>query len=285
MLSYRYMPMWMKDNLQGMTKTDNETIFQDYMVAPQKMNMAMHMFGVMHATSNRLTLMVMMNVISKDTELLTKMGQSFSTKSSGFGDIKLTALYGLFNKNRQSLHLNVGLSIPTGSIDEKSDTPAGDNMQLPYPMQIGSGTWDILPGFTYLGQTDHISWGAQLLGAIRLGENQRGYSFGNQLNINGWIAYKMSNWWSASFWLNANTVGKIGGNDEMLNPMMVTTVNTENSGGESVSGYLGINFFDRQGIFKGHRLAVEYGIPIYLHVHGIQMAAQSILTVGWQLAF
>lgn len=284
MLSYRYMPMWMKDNLQGSDEIGNEAIFQNYMVAPQEMTMSMHMFGIMHAPSDKLTLMAMANFIKNDMELLTQMGQSFSTKSSDFGDIKLTALYGLFNNNRQSLHLNAGLSIPTGSITEKDDTPAGENMQLPYPMQIGSGTWDILPGLTYLGQSDQLSWGAQASGNIRLGENDRGYALGNQLNLTGWVAYQLSDWWSASFRLKGNTTEKIGGADEMLNPMMVTTADTDNFGGESIFACLGVNFYVREGLFTGQRLAVEYGLPFYQNLNGPQMAAQGMLILGWQWA-
>jgi len=285
MLSYRFMPMWMKDNLKGSDKISNEEIFQNYMVAPQKMNMQMHMLGVMYAPSDKLTLMAMGNFIKNDMDLQTRMGMVFSTKSSGFGDVKVSALYGLFNKNRQTMHLNLGVSIPTGSITEKGDTPAGENMQLPYPMQIGSGTWDIMPGLTYLGETDKISWGVQALGTLRLGENARGYAFGNQLNLTGWVAYQLSDWWSTSFRLNGSSTGKIEGTDEMLNPMMVTTADTNNFGGESLLGYLGVNFYVREGVLKGHRLAVEYGLPFYQNLNGPQMAMQSMLMVGWQLAF
>jgi len=39
--------------------------------------------------------------------------------------------------------------------------------RLPYPMQIGSGTFDLYPGLTYTGQRDQAGWGGQVLATIR----------------------------------------------------------------------------------------------------------------------
>ncbi len=53
-------------------------------------------------------------------------------------------------RQRQQREANLGLTLyfPTGSIDERGATPMGPNMQLPYPMQLGSGTYDLEPSFT-----------------------------------------------------------------------------------------------------------------------------------------
>jgi hypothetical protein len=48
---------------------------------------------------------------------------------------------------RHRLLLKGGLGLPTGSIDATMD-----GVPLEYPMQLGSGTVSLLPGFTYLGQ-------------------------------------------------------------------------------------------------------------------------------------
>ncbi len=284
MLSYRYMPMWMNGNLQGSKAISNEQIYQSYMVAPQQMMMRMHMFGIMHATSDRLTLMAMGSYLTNNMDLRSKMGMNFTTIGQGFGDVKVTALYSLLNRNQQSVHVNVGVSIPTGSITEKDDTPAEKDMQLPYPMQVGSGTWDVLPGLTYLGQADALSWGGQLMGTLRLGENDQGYALGNGLQLTAWAAHPWCDWLSSSLRVQGATAGKISGRDAMLKPMMVTTADPANSGGQQVMGYIGTNFYVRQGLFTGHRLAVEFGIPLYQHPNGIQMQTRSVFTLGWQWA-
>jgi len=42
--------------------------------------------------------------------------------------------------------------------NERDDTPAGSNQKLPYPMQLGSGTIDLLPAIIYIGQTDKFQY-------------------------------------------------------------------------------------------------------------------------------
>ncbi|MEX2565433.1 MAG: hypothetical protein WD431_05790, partial [Cyclobacteriaceae bacterium] len=161
MFSYRFMPMWMEDNLKSTDDISNEDIYQSFMVAPQKMQMNMHMLGGMYAPSDRITLMVMGNYISNSMDLRTGMGIDFTTESSGLGDVTVSSLIKIMNSNRQSLHGNVGISIPTGDIDQRDETPMMNDAQLAYPMQLGSGTWDPSLGLTYLGQSDKFSWGAQ----------------------------------------------------------------------------------------------------------------------------
>ena len=285
MVSYRYMRMHMRDNLNGTDELTNEEILAEYMVAPQEMTMSMHMVGVMYAPTDQLTLMAMANYLTNDMDLRTGMGVGFSTTGQGLGDTRVSALYGLFNRNQQSMHLNFGLSIPTGSITERDATPAEADAPLPYPMQAGSGTWELLPGLTYLGQADRISWGAQASGTIRLGENDRGYAFGDLLNTTGWLAYRWDDWWSVSVRVGGSTVGTIEGQDEELNPIMVTTADTNNFGGQRVDGLLGINFYVAEGYWLGHRLAAEFGVPLYQNLNGPQMATRSVLTLGWQWSF
>ena len=285
MLSYRYMRMSMQDNLNGTQELTNEAVFADYMVAPQEMSMTMHMVGIMYAPTDRLTLMAMANYLTNDMDLRTRMGMNFTTVGQGFGDARVSALYGLFNQNQQSMHVSLGVSIPTGSIRERDATPMEADMQLPYPMQTGSGTWDILPGITYLGQVERVSWGAQASGLLYLGENNRGYTLGDQLNATGWIAYRWSDWWSISFRLAGSTAKNLEGWDEELNLMMVTTADPDNFGGQRLTGHLGMNFYVPEGYLYNHRLAVEFGLPLYQNLNGPQMGLQSVLTLGWQWAF
>ena len=45
---------------------------------------------------------------------------------------------------------------------------ARPTLRLPYAMQLGTGTFDLLPGLTYSGHKDAWSWGGQYSAAIRL---------------------------------------------------------------------------------------------------------------------
>ena len=282
MVSYRYMRMGMQDNLNSTNRLTNEAVLTNFMVAPQQMTMTMHMVGVMHALTDRLTLMAMARYLTNNMNLRTRMGMNFTTVGQGFGDTRVSAIYGLFTRGKQTMHFNLGVSIPTGSISERDATSMEADVQLPYPMQTGLGTWDVLPGLTYLGQGDHLSWGAQAMGTLRMGENDRGYSLGNQLDGTGWVAYRWNHWWSTSLRLAGSTVGTVDGRDEELNPMMVTTADPNNFGGQQLAGLLGVNFYVHEGYLYNHRLAVEAGVPLYQNLNGSQMAVQSVFTLGWQ---
>ncbi|MDN3594127.1 transporter [Zunongwangia endophytica] len=287
MFSYRYMNMDMEGLNKGSDGISQESVLNDYMVSPVSMDMNMHMLGAMYAPSDYFTLMVMANVIENDMQLINKMGKSFTTSSSGFGDLKLSGMFKVYDQNQQSIHLTAGLSIPTGSIDQKDVTPmsAPMEMPLPYPMQIGSGTWDPKLAVTYLLQGQVLSFGSQVNGVLRLGENDHDYRFGNQLSWNNWIAAKLLNSLSVSARVEAKTVGEIDGSYEELNPMMVTTANTQNQGCQYLNSAFGANFYIPKGAFKNVRLGVEYTLPIYQDLNGIQLKNDGSWTLGLQYSF
>lgn len=289
MFSYRYMYMNMSDLLQRTSAVNNSYAHDaGYMVTPLKMPMQMHMLGVMYAVSNKVTLSAMMNYITNNMDLQMRMPSGmtskFSTKSNGLGDLKLGLLYKFINKNKNSLHGIVGLSIPTGTIEAEDETPMSSpsKVQLPYPMQIGSGTYDLDLGFTYLGQTTDFSWGSQLKATYRFGKNEYEYSLGNKYSFNNWFAYKTNNWLSFSGRLEGLVVESINGANPNLMPMMVTTADTSNSGGTFINAGVGFNLYAFKGSLKNVRFGFEYALPIYQEVIGIQLAQQQTITAGIQ---
>src|SRR5204862_48344 len=109
MFSYSYMSMMMKDNLAGISKINDDEIFQgktdgiEYRMSPQKMQMDMHMLMAMYGVSGSFTVMAMANyqVMSMDMMMYAatmtmengqKMEMSsriMSTRSTGIGDVKV----------------------------------------------------------------------------------------------------------------------------------------------------------------------------------------------------
>jgi hypothetical protein len=148
------MPMRMTGNRDGTDELPAASVLARFPVAPLRMQMSMHMVGAMVAPSERLTLMGMLPIIDRAMDHRTRAGGQFATSAAGVGDIKLAALLRLFNRDGQAMHVNLGLSVPTGAIDETDVTPASapSAAVLPYPMQLGSGTWDVTPGVTLLGR-------------------------------------------------------------------------------------------------------------------------------------
>ena len=107
--------------------------------------------------------------------------EDFTIISEGFGDIELGATWLHRLNQNNSILVNLGLSLPTGSIDEVGRTPKDANVdtQLPYTMQLGSGTYDIKPSVVYSGTASEWTYGANLNMTIRTGKNDRDYRLGN----------------------------------------------------------------------------------------------------------
>lgn len=284
MFSYKYMPMWMEGSLNESDAVSNATVFENYMAAPQKMQMDMHMLGAMYAPSEKITLMGMVHYLSNSMALKTKMGMAFNTESKGFGDMSIAALINLAQLPHQSVHAMLGISIPTGNIDQRGNTPMMANAQLAYSMQLGSGTWDPILGITYLGQSDNFSWGAQLKQTIRWGKNNEAYQLGNHFRTVGWAAIKLNKNFSFSGSLRYTKLSSISGSDKDMNPVMMPLFSTENSGRSQTDAGVGINFYIPEGPLKNLRFATEILLPITQRVNGIQMENTSLATFGIQYA-
>lgn len=289
MLSYRYMQMRMSGNRIGHEGVSNQEVLNRYRVAPTDMAMQMHMLGLMWAPSDRVTLMAMLPVMRKDMNHRMRTGLTFRTHSDGIGDLKLSALIPVYHRAgervRQHVHLNAGLSFPIGEIDEHGDLPTGPNQRLPYPMQLGSGTWDLLPGITYTGQTENWSWGAQGLLTLRPGRNHIGYSLGNEYEITAWGARKWADWLSQSAGIRYRIWQNIGGRDPGLNPLMVPTADPDSRGGKRLDFLFGVNLYMPKTFLKGQRLAIDFGIPVMQSLDGPQLETDWYFTAGWQAAF
>lgn len=286
MFSYRFMRMDMDGNRDDSDRVSTSKVLKDYMIAPQSMTMDMHMLGAMYGVNDDVTVMLMVPYLDVEMDHVTRMGAKFTTRTNGIGDVKLSGLVRVQEWNGGQLSLNAGISIPTGSIDEKDDTPAGVNQHLPYPMQLGSGTYDLMPGLTYLGNNDMLSWGAQGVGTIRLSDNDNDYSLGDRFNLTSWIVKEWTSQFSSSLRVNGEWWGNIDGNDRKLSPMapnMVPTADPDKRAGRRFDLLVGASFSPASGWFAGQRIAAEFGAPVYQNLDGPQLETDWTVTVGWQL--
>lgn len=290
MFSYRYMFMQMQGSRDGTDRIGDSQIVsptgEGFIVTPTKMDVEMHMFGAMYAINERVTVMGMLPYIIKDMEHLTRSGARFSTQSEGIGDLKTTALVRLLNTPSQALHLNLGFSLPTGSTDKRDDNPRCQMMancpaQLPYPMQIGSGTVDPSVGITWRGDQQTWSWGAQAMGTFRLGHNDQGYSQGELYEATVWAAKPVSRALSLSARLAGRETTNYDGEDEDLevsNTNFITTGETNLRGGTRADVGLGVNW----SVGGGVRLALEALYPFYQDLDGPQLESDGMVLVGVQ---
>ncbi len=285
MASYRFGYMRMKGNRDGTRRLSKGRVLQDYPVTPTDMDVWVHMFGLMYAPTDWVTIATMLPWIQKSMDHVTRMGTGFTTTSNGIGDLKLAGLFRLFDGERHHLHLNFGWSFPTGQVRAKDTTPAG-RQTLPFPMQIGSGTFDMLPGLTYMGHTDRFSWGSQLVGTYRIGRNESDWTASDRVDFTGWLAYPWTNWLSTSGRFRMSWWSDYGGNqDRPPSSNVVPTADPNLRGGAAFELLGGINLSLPLGPLGKHRFAIEAGAPVEQWLDGPQLESDWRVVVGWQRAF
>ncbi len=311
MLSYRNMTMDMEGSRDGTTALTPETIATTvanpffgaagqpptFRVVPIQMSMDMHMVVGMYGLTDRVTLMAMTSYVKNDMDHLTFMGGmgtavrgGFTTQSKGWGDSSVLAIVGLDDgsKHTRQINLNVGLTLPTGSTSETDQilTPMGatPSPRLPYPMQLGTGTYDFTPGLTYFDRQGKIGWGAQASARVPLGENSDGYKRGNMGSATAWLAYEPAYWISFSGRLKAQSQGAILGQDPLI-MAPVQTADPDNHGGQTLDALFGVNLAGQTGALRGQKLAIEYGLPLSRDLNGPQLETDNTLMIGWQKSF
>ncbi len=299
MFSYRFMHMEMAGIIDGTEKIEAQHVYQAYVMSPHHMRMDMHMLMAMYGISNRFTLMAMgnYNVNSMTMTMMPTAGMDMSHMqgmdmesqhmdmrmyTSGIGDTKLTLLYGLFRSSKHQFVLSGGLSLPTGSIEKKGgEHSMYPGVRFPYAMQLGSGTWDILPGLTYVHQNGGFSWSSQLSGIVRTGSNAVGYQLGNQVTSTTWAAYQWFPCISSSLRVEGTLSEKTFGFDPSLSPTMEPAADPSTYGGRYLNAFLGINFYLRKGLLAGSKWSLEGGIPFYHYSNGPQMTTQTVLWAAY----
>jgi hypothetical protein len=287
MVTYRLMQMDMDGLRSNTSRIDSSST--GFNMNPQQMDMQMHMLSMMYGFTDKVTLMYMLPVnalsmtseASMNTGMMTMTGQG-TTEASGIGDVKLSALY----QHNQSTIFNLGLSIPTGSIDETDTTAMGalnnsGDIQLAYPMQLGSGTYDFLPAVTYTSASAGKSWGLQANAVFRLGENDRNYTLGNRYQMNSWYVLSLNQKSSASMRLSYEKWDNIDGADTELNAMMMPTANPDLRAGQQATIFSGVKY----SFVKGQDFGIEIGVPVYQKLDGPQLETDLVMNLGWQMIF
>jgi hypothetical protein len=289
MLSYRYMRMRMNGNRDNDDRVGANRVLDQFPVAPLRMDMQMHMFGAMYAPIDRVTLMLTVPYVELDMDHKTRMGAHFTTRSDGIGDVRAAGLIRLLKSHGHNVHAQLGVSFPTGSISEQDVTPAsgGTTVRLPYPMQLGSGSYDFLPGLTYHGHTGAYNWGAQGQGEIRMNDNHANYRVGNEYMLTAWGGIDLADWVSTSFRLQWRQSVNYHNRDESpsVNPNVVPTADPGRRAGARLDALFGANFMMPRGMFSGLRIAIEMGVPAYQRLDGPQLETDWTLTTGVQYAF
>ncbi|MBI1836735.1 MAG: hypothetical protein HYR91_05665 [Flavobacteriia bacterium] len=300
MFSYRLMEMKANNFISGNKSMNEMDVFNEYIMSTDKMNMNMHMFMVMYGISNRLTVMTMLNysvnqmsmkMIPTDMQEMAGMDMNNPSKSlmnsSGLGDSKLYFLYGIIKKIKRQLVLGIGANIPTGSISVKglNSDMLYPNKRLPYMMQLGTGTIDFLPSITYFQQSKDWGIGIQGSSVFRWYFNTFGYHNNNEHQVNIWGATSIWNNISGSFRIEGKILKQLKGADKTIYRYNEIYANPLNYGGLFVIGYIGLAYQFPSGLMNNTRVNLEYGLPLYQNVNGIQNKQKRIIQASLSYLF
>jgi hypothetical protein len=308
MFTYRYMHMRMDGNLDG-----NDSISADEIVTtvpnrffgqpnqpptlrivPTRMTMDMHMFEWMYAPTDWLTLMAMGNWTQKKMDHVTYQGPTgttrlgeFTTRTDGWGDTRLSGLFRLRERPSSRLHGILGVSVPTGDTTATDTVLTPMNTQpeirLPYPMQLGSGTYDVITGLSFASTHPRWSWGAQWNSLLRTGDNDQGYTLPDEHRVTGWASYLWTNAVSTSLRVDGLTRSNIDGIDAVIvGP--VQTADPARYGRAQIDLGLGVNVAGA-GALRGHRVGLEFMIPVYQDLDGPQLETDWSLNAGYRYSF
>ena len=227
-----------------------------------------HSLEMMYGVHKNLTFYTKVSLLNKKTIYDVLLNGNNNLISQGFGDIDFQALYSLFSKKNMKLHSNIGLVIPSGNINKKNKINI-----MPYSMQTGSGYFSVIMGFTYLFQFKKFSGGLQPLYLVGLADNSAGYSYGNKLNINYWLAIKITNFLSFSIRQNYINKESISGEDSRLNRTLMILNNSNNSGEILLNTSLGLNLSMNKGLLRNSRVSFEYSFPSHMSYNGLQVGS------------
>jgi hypothetical protein len=270
---------------------------------PSDMTMHMYMLDIMYAPTDWLTLMVMPMYMSHDMTMVPLKGVipaghddhgtgmdmgghgthagAHSHGTQGWGDTIFGPEIRLAHGPGYHLQVSPMISAPTGRVDY-----ATNGVFTHYGMQLGSGTWDFWPSITYTGRADRLAWGAQVLGIIRLeDENESGYRLGDVFQVTAWGSYRLANWISASLRGLYTEQGQVenhynGPHNHSSPPDLQF-----NYGGRFWDIGFGVNTVVTGGPLKGLRLSAEWLQPVMDDPNGYQLEREGTLWANATISF
>lgn len=258
--------------IQNVTIDDTGSLLSVFPIVPLNTRQSVYQIGAIAGLTKRVSVTAEVGYVLSETEQTT-VNETFGTSSDGISDVSLGALFRFVETGPYRSHFSLAVSIPVGTIDAMSTTPnsPATEIVLPYPQQIGSGTVDIRPGATFEAQNQHGSFGAQVWGVSRVGENDREYRLGDRFGGTAWFAPQFTDHFSGSIRFQWETWGDVQGFDPDLDALGDQQAFPLTRGGNRLDVPVGINFYPANGSLKGVRMGAEFVFPVRHDLNGPQL--------------
>lgn len=298
--SYNFQKSKFKDYYDGNSKIPVQDVLwipgeeprsdSNYPVVPTEIDQQVHALRLGYNFNQALSINIVAPYIKQSTDHISIVPgyDQFVIETEGIGDITIMGAYQFQWLGSGNWQAGTGISLPSGSIDEEGDTPrAPGEQQLPYTMQLGSGTYDIPAFLSYANNGSSYDWGGDIRGKLRLGENDRNYTLGNNLSVSGWARLTTIEWIQPTAQLSYWYGGKISGMDSDLEvpgpyPYPAPVVDPNRFGGEQLDLKLGIRI---PLMKKTQHIELSYSIPLYRDLNGPQSGEEYTVGLSFSTAW
>lgn len=279
LVSYRFERVGKNELLEGTRRIAADDLLASgaFESVPSTLDLDRHVFSALWSPVPYLTFQLDLPFLRSVADQIHQPGvdvEGFETKSSGFGDVMFWVLYRVFRDAHSDVHLNLGLSFPSGSIAETQPLPLGTSpgslQRLAYPLQLGSGTVDLQPGFTYAGQQGDAAWGFQGLATLRAGANEFDYILGNEYELTAWGGWAWNDWLSNSFTLKWRQRFEGSGADAEIDPASSPMADPLFQSGKRLDALFGLAITPSGGLLQRTRWVLDTGLPAWQDLDGPQ---------------
>lgn len=207
---------------------------------------------------------------------MTAGGGAVRARDEGLGDLVAIARYTVHERNERGRTWRIapflGVKAPTGTDDARDG-----ERRLPPPVQLGSGSWDLLGGVIATYQTLEFQLDGQV--SYRANRAANGVELGDVLQLDGSLQYRL---WPRT--LGSGVPGFLYG-------VLETTVThaaknralaaaDPDSGGTTVFLTPGLQYVTRKWIVEG---GVQ--LPVRQRLNGNALRSDYLVTVGFRVNF
>lgn len=251
-----------------------------YMAWGKEHDMTMHMLHFMYGVTDNLTLTVMPMYMKMDMDMQNAQGRTGSHGTEGWGDTIIAASGKLYQSadKKHDVMATLGLSAPTGSYKE---TLSSGRYQ-PYGMQLGAGIWQALPSVTYQYNEGDIKAGVQVSARLPLEDtNDLGFYKGQQVGGTAWLSYSFMPRLSVSTRIQHTKTDDIRGQYVNFTAPNTPAFQPVNYGGRQTLAGIGVNTTLPANV----RLGVEYMVPVYNKVNGVQQDTDNLIHLSISKGF
>ncbi len=276
-LSYAYLAQSDDGNLTGTRALSTGEMLERYPVVPVIRSVREHGVAVTFRPTPRVTLHLALPYRTVRLRQVTRLNRTFERSASGAGDLVLAADWTAVAGGVRA-DAGLGVSVPTGSVEVRD---AGGDL-LPYPLQMGSGTWDVAPSLTLSGVAGPGAWRIEAGALLRPGENPRRYRLGHVAEAAAVYAVRWRKAVTAEAGLATRTWGNHAGADPELADLTDSPLyDASLRGGRRIDVPLSLAVELPRTRWGAHSVRAEVRLPVRQDLHGPQLRREWSAAVTW----